>query len=353
MKHAVVGLGSALAALVLSGCGPADEPADPGAASCRPGPTLAAISGSGSAGAACATTENIIATEAQNYAFSSTITLPPVMVKPDSELTFDWRGVTRDLLGHCMNAQNDVDMVELGLWELNQTDLEDKLNADQLKQTDLGVIVNIETMKAKTSASLFEFTSLGTPLSPDQILPYMSAAAHPPADNTYTVMIATGIVLGQGTRGLQAFQLDPASTNTHVNLPNDSTQLVWNANLSALTAPTVPVGQPCINVDWSGMTVNALGLPFQPTDITEVLVGKYDETPQDLEKNFLDLEVIYEDIWRAEVLSGTSFNMANTTNAAGAPFPGIDGSSTWVMALVCGACANPAPWYLTVLKPSG
>ena len=34
----------------------------------------------------------IVANEANNYAFTSTITLPPVTVKSMSNLTFDWSG---------------------------------------------------------------------------------------------------------------------------------------------------------------------------------------------------------------------------------------------------------------------
>ena len=42
---------------------------------------------------------NVVANENNNYAFSSTITLPPVTVAPMSNLTFDWSGLTKDFLG--------------------------------------------------------------------------------------------------------------------------------------------------------------------------------------------------------------------------------------------------------------
>ena len=49
-----------------------------------------------------ATGPTIVASEANDYAFSSTITLPPVTVKSMSNLTFDWSGVTHDFLGHTL-----------------------------------------------------------------------------------------------------------------------------------------------------------------------------------------------------------------------------------------------------------
>ena len=42
----------------------------------------------------------ILAKEANDYSFSSTITLPPVTVKQMTNLTFDWSGVSKDFLGH-------------------------------------------------------------------------------------------------------------------------------------------------------------------------------------------------------------------------------------------------------------
>jgi len=381
MNDRILRLGTALVAVSLAACSGTEEPAPPtgagaggttggtagtGGSTAGTGGTTAGTGGttggtagagagsggsSGSAGAATSCNDAIVATAAQNYAFSSTITLPPVMVQPDVELTFDWSAVTQDLLGHDLSPTADVDMVELGLWELTQAELEEKLNADQLKQSDLEVIANLETGQTLTSATLFNFTSAGTPLTPDQILPYMNATNYPPDLHTYTIMIATGTVLGQGTRLLQAFRLDPTSTNTTVNLTNASVNLVWNADLGALTSPEVHAATAGITIDWSGMTVNSMGFPFEPSDITEVMVGHYDETPEELESQFLDLELIHEDLWRGMVAAGTSINLSELTNEAAAPFPGITASGTWVLALICGDCANPAPWYLTILKP--
>jgi len=44
-------------------------------------------------------------------------------------------------------------------------------------------------------------------------------------------------------------------------------------------------------------------------------------------------------------------NLSTFTNESGQPFTGIDDTGTWVLALSCGDCRNPAPWYLTILEP--
>jgi hypothetical protein len=65
----------------------------------------------------------------------------------------------------------------------------------------------------------------------------------------------------------------------------------------------------------------------------------------------LDLELISEDMWQADVSSGTTLAFSSLRNDAGQPFAGIDGTGTYIVALVCGECQNPAPWYLSVLSP--
>jgi hypothetical protein len=300
-------------------------------------------------GGACV--QAITASQASNYSFSSTLSFPPVAVKPDSELSFEWSKAMVDFLGHPLSPVMDVDAVNLMLWTLTQQELETKLNNDELAQRDLAVIASFYTEKKATAANLLQFTSVGMALTPKMILPFVNATSYPPDKNIYTLMLTTGTVLGQGTRMIQSFKLDPASTNTHVAVDSMSTHLQYSSDLSRLQPIYVKPGMAGIAVDWTNMTVNALGNPFVPTDITDIQIGKYSRTPAELQAKFLDLELIADDMWRAEVPSGTSANLSTLTNSAGSAFTGIDDSHTWVLALVCGSCANPAPWYLTLLKP--
>ena len=310
----------------------------------------------------------VSANPVNNYAFSSTLSFPPTLVMPDSELSFDWSAVTTDFLGHPVDPLADIDTVNLMLWKLTEEDLRVKLNDDALEQRDLAVIATVYTENATTSATLFEFTSIGTPLTPCEILPFVQAPnpdpnAHPecedgigdgfdPASHTYTVMTATGEVLGQGTRMIHAFKLDPMSTNTEVVVDTDSTGLEYSVDLASLEPLRVPAGTADITIDWADITVNALGNEFVTTSIDEVLVARYSLTPAELEAQFLDLDLIAEDLWRGDVPSDTNLALTSLApNAAGEPFTGIDAGSTWIVALVCGSCANPAPWYLSILTP--
>jgi len=184
------------------------------------------------------------------------------------------------------------------------------------------------------------------------ILPFMNATQYPPAQHTYTFIIATGSLISGGkSRMIQALKLDSASTNTEVKLSNDSTKLDYTVDLHSLKPTMVPGGDPKLTIDWADILTNALGNTFLPTQITEVRVAHYTQSQADLEAHFLDLELIDEDTWRDSEVAGTSSDLSKLTNDAGQAFPGVSASGTWVLGLVCGACRNPAPWYLTILKP--
>jgi hypothetical protein len=150
---------------------------------------------------------------------------------------------------------------------------------------------------------------------------------------------------------MQSFKLDPASTNTHVAMTDASTLLDYTVDFEQLQPTLVPAGQAAINVDWSSMSVNALGYEFKPIKITDVRVARYDETPVQLEARFLDLETLAKETFTGPVLEGTALSLDTLTNSAGQHFGGITAAGTWVLALECGECRNPAPWYMTVLKP--
>jgi hypothetical protein len=302
---------------------------------------------------------NLTATAANNYSFSSTLTCPPIAVAPKTELTFDWAGVTKDLLGHSV-AQSDLNMISILMWGLTLSDFETGLNADTLLQRALAEPVPLTlTTDGKTpnvsvgatSAKLYDFTLNGGPVAATTIITYFDADTYPPSNNTYTMMAATGTTLGQGVRMIQSFQLDKNSTNDKVTMSSASTTLTYSANLHSLKPTGIPAGQAAITLDWSGMTTNALGGVFAPTRITYALVGHYTQTPTELEKQFLDLQLIATEMYSATISIGTSVDFSTLTTSSGKAFSGIDNTGTWLVALQCGDCHNPAPWYLTILKP--
>jgi hypothetical protein len=242
-------------------------------------------------------------------------------------------------------------MISLVLWSLSLDDLTKKLNNDELPQSDVTAVASLYTRNQVTSGTLFDFTSFGQPIPQSTLLSYFDASLFDAAASTYTVIAATGTTAGQGGRMIKALRLDPTSTNTNVVLDANSATLDYEVHLTNLAPLQVPVGDANITLDWSKMQVNAMGNSFAQRSIDHVMVAKYSLTPQELESRFLDIQSIADDMWSGSIDSGTSVVFSSLNNAAGTAFGGIDGSHTWIVALVCGTCQNPAPWYLSVLTP--
>jgi len=302
-------------------------------------------------GAACQG-RSIVASEANNYSFSSTLGFPPITVAPRTELTFDWSAVTADFLGHAVDPKKDIASVAIHIWGLTPSEFATKVNADTLTQRDLVVVpFFFATGNTATSARLFEFTLSGGTVDPAIVISYFDASLYPPANTTYALLASTGTTIGAGTRMIQTFQLDPASTNATVKMTKDSTKLTYTVDLHSLTPTAVAAGEAPLYLDWSALKTNAMGNAFDPTMIAEVLVGHYPQGSAELEQRFLDLELIASELYRAAPDMGTSFNFLLLRDAAGKSFPGIDSTGTWLVALRCGLCRNPAPWYLSILKP--
>jgi hypothetical protein len=294
------------------------------------------------------------ATEKNNYSTWSKMTLPVVKVKPLSELSFDWGSVTRDFITHDLNPRTDLDMMMVLFFQLPPSELETKLNEDSLTQNDLVVSppLTLRRKGSETSAKLFDFDLNGVEVTPEQVMKYFDADFYAPANYTYALAGATGVEVGQGIKVIQAFQLDPTSSNTQVNITDASTKLDWKANLHDLTPTGIPKGESAITLDWGDMTKTALGTVFDPTQIMRALVAHYTQGSGQLEKDFLNIELIASDLYETKIDIGTSIDFSTMKRTRdGQTFPGIDDTGTWLVALQCGVCRNPSPWYLSILEP--
>jgi hypothetical protein len=273
-----------------------------------------------------------------------------------SNLAFDWGGLTHDFMGRTLTPATDLDMAIVMFWDLPLAQFETELNADALYPADLifSPPLNLPIAGA-TSGHLYDFMVNGTAVTPAMINPYFDATVYTPANSTFLVGVQTGTEIGRQLRMLQAFNLDASSAVTNVVLTDDSTKLTYTANLHSLRATGVPGGTPNLTLDWSDMVTrmapNALGAVFKDAYVTSAIVGHYSQTPAQLEAQFLDLDGIAIATYRADIPFGSVLDFTQLMDENGASFPGIDDDGTWLVGLFCGNCRNPAPWYLTILKP--
>jgi hypothetical protein len=293
-----------------------------------------------------------------NYSIPSKLSVKAYTVKDHTDLVFDWGKLTHDFYGKPLDPKLDIDLVLLSLWKKTPAELEDALAHDALAPNDnVGVITTYPT-DDYTSQNLLSFNFAGNPIpNQDELWQYFDTQnprfAYPPAEYTFLLEAGTGTVLGRGARMLAFFTLDPASQNTSLTLTDDSAVLDYSVHLTGARTMHVPAGTPHLTIDWSRMTTNAIGNPYDGTQINQAVVAHFSKlTLAELEQRFLDLQSLADGWWSEPVRAGKSIDLAGAVDENMAPFAGIDDEGVWLSALFCTVnCNNPAPWSITVLEP--
>ena len=184
------------------------------------------------------------------------------------------------------------------------------------------------------------------------------------------LMPSTGTAPGVGARMIQPLIVDAGTTTATVSLTastrsaaganghtggttGPSMSITYDVDLQKLTPVSIAPGATNLIVDWSKMTKNGLGRDWIPRSISKISVGHYTQSLTELENQFLDLESIPTAMYSKYVPSDEPISLDGLKDDGGALFSGIDGTGTWVLALFCDPnyCGNPAPWFLTILKP--
>ncbi len=285
-------------------------------------------------------------TDASNYRFVGLLDGPSYPVQEGADISVSWAALADDIQCHAVDPVGDIDNIALMVFPyLSEAEVEEGLSEDSLTQVDLGVYLSHEPGDA-TQAVLSDLTFFGTPADIQTELFAGSGA--------WMLLLTTGIEVGIGALTFAFIEPDPDSSQTTVSLDQGCGVLDYTADLSS-AEPVAVSGVPWL--DWSGVTTSGQGLDFQRLDVTEVMVARYaDLSPAELETQFLDLEQLADDFWTLEHASGTAADLSQLVNRDdGSAFSGFDGSEadgTWLVALRCAHCANPAPLYLAVLEPS-
>jgi len=314
-------------------------------------------SGGGPPPSVTCTNGTMVAAEANNYNFTSSLKLHPVKVKPKSDLTVDWSAVTKDFLGHAVNPKTDLNAIFLLSVNLPASTFEMQLNDDTFSTSSIIIPgpppAYLPTGTETSKSMINNFQSAEGPVTQENLDTYLDPSMYTPQNTTFAFAAQSGTSVGTGAiHMLQSFELDPSSTNTTVTLTNSSTTLTYTADLHSLHPTGVPAGTAHLSLDWSTIKKNALGGTFVPTNIAHAIVGHYTQTPAQLESQFLDLQTLASQLYEADIPYGTTLDFTMLQDKSGNNFAGIDSNGTWLVALICTTCRNPAPWYLTILEPA-
>jgi hypothetical protein len=290
---------------------------------------------------------SIVASEANDYALSTTFGFELTHVAPNVALTFDWSGVTEDFLGRPLDPKTDISYVDVSM--VNDRGAAPRLAADFMTLSTSTVDwLALDTMGKRTHAGSDELEPQNTPPLPNDVLSIFDGVAF--GGFPYLVSIASTSDAGRETRMFAPFIFDSASENRSVVMTSHATTLAYAADLSVLTPARVQPHEPHLALDVSQLATDVYGRSF-PTTLAEVRISEHSTPRGDLARDVMDLDAVADHVWRAPVGADTSIDLSTLADEDGQAFPGIDPTDpTWLLALYAGD-AVPAPVFLTALEP--
>jgi hypothetical protein len=286
-------------------------------------------------------TYNLVLDDANNYSFTTSLTADEVAVADCPEdLTMDWSGLTSDLLGHEMDPTTDIDTMRVvRFYDMEPQAVLDAISVNELSQSDISGNVDYTPTAGETQAMLSEFVFNGTPIDPaTEVCSELGA--------TFLFTALTGLY---EYRMLMFFSPTPEETNTEVSMDGDSAQLQLDVDLSAGGVIEVPANREIL-IDWIGLTIDGQGNPFSVSNIDRLMLARYELSVEEMEQQFLDLQIIPDEMYTANIGGIGEFELSGALDADGEAFTGFDGEGLWLLGLFCTTCANPAPLYLAVIE---
>lgn len=280
--------------------------------------------------------------DANNYTLGGTVDVPSVTTASGVDITVDWSAADDDIQCHDLDPSVDIDAAGLVRFShLSQADVEAGLVNNSLQQQDADGYVEVYPEGA-TSTTLSAMSFFGTPI--DVPKEYIEGGG------TYMLLLTTGQTPGVGARILSFLDPQTSSDVTQADIGPGCGALDLDVDLESLTKVQIANGDSWA-MSWSDLTRDGLGNTFDAAGIDELNIGYFaDLTPADLEGEFLDVEYVADKLYVLSLLGGTTANL-ELASWNGEKFGGFTQDGTWVIALRCKRCYNPAPVFFTIVEP--
>lgn len=284
---------------------------------------------------------NIFLADANNFSYTGDISVPSITTRSGADVEVCWGDLSKDLQCHDLDPVNEIDNVGLVRFpHMSQAEVEVGLSENSLLQSDISGYVEWNTNHSDTCINLSQLSFFGTTID--------ITAEYTESGGTYMLLLAEGLEPGVGARMITFLAPSEASDVGSVSLEDNGCELLdFEAELETLTPAAAPASGPWV-VDWSALTRDGLGAEVTLESIDGLMLAFYEgKSAADLEASFLDLEQIATTLHQVNLEGGTVYDLSQVSG-----FSGFTGSGTWVLALTCSRCYNPAPVFLTIVEPS-
>jgi hypothetical protein len=289
---------------------------------------------------------DVVMADANNFTYVPTIVLGDIDLQAGSDVLVDWTDLDTDIRDRPMDPTLVERVYVIEFVDITKEDLTEKIEKNELFQSDTGEQFIWDNGSGETSVNLSEFAVLG-----NQFVPAETFLEDP--SRVWVVSLIN--VVNDTNDVLQSKFLTPldAATETTAELTNDCTTL--DVVVDMTSPPPVPLEggeQGKWRADWSALTTDVNGHDFDPLLATQLQIARFDAASvEEVEAVFLQLDTEAEEFYRMDVFGSTGAD--DLTEAVdvstGDHFGGFTTEGVWIVALGCGTCLSPAPLYLAVV----
>ncbi len=287
----------------------------------------------------------ILLEDHHNYSFQGRLNIPIIETSAGKDLDICWDQVISDIQCHDVNPRQDIDNLGMVRFtHMTHDQVQDRLSQGEMPQSAMAGYADFNLDHNASCAKLSDLTLFGTEFDIDK--EYIEDN-----DTVYLLLFTKGTTPGVGARMLTFIKPTDSSTNTTVNASAGCGVLNFSADLQLLTPLEIPMEAPWV-IDWSDLTRDGQDNEMIFENIDGVLLGYYEgKTYEELEKQLLDLQVMYSSLYEIQLAGGRKADLSMATNDTSS-FTGFSEGGVWLLGLQCSICQNPAPLFLTILKPT-
>ena len=103
-------------------------------------------------------------------------------------------------------------------------------------------------------------------------------------------------------------------------------------------------------VDWADLSVPTACGSFPVNKYDRLMVARFEAADlSTLEEHFLELESKADQVWTADIDAYSRYDLRELRTEDGEAFESFDVDNTWILALSCTTCNNPAPPFLALI----
>ncbi len=299
-------------------------------------------------------------TDANNYAYSAELALQSATVGAAQDATVDWSAMTTDFRGRPL-APSAITQVTMARFGLDHAAAIEGINANSIAQSDLNNYIVYLPVAGETSAPLtaFEYGGVGGDFDPADDVP-LGLNESPDASFLMTLWVTNDV--GNFEIAMSQFVVPVTGDGNHdIRMTDDSAALTFTADLHTPAAICTVAGASPYSLDWSAVTTNALGEPYEilDGDLLRIIHLPQEEIAE-VEAVFLALDLAATETYYGYQSIGAGANpygylelddLGGAETVDGTKFAGFTTDGTWLVDIECSAlgCFSPAPLLLAVV----